>query len=566
MVSPLPLNILLLTTSFNGLSQRIFTELREQGHHLAVELDIHDQVTTEAIDLFHPDLVIAPLLNRAIPETIWRRLPCLILHPGPPGDRGPAALDWAILDHHEQWGVTLLEANDELDGGDIWGSRHFSLRLASKASLYRHEVTTAAVEVILESVERFRRGTHRPHPQQRTTTDSLLPLRPAPSPRQRTIDWQRDSREQILRTIHSADSRPGVTDTLFDRTFKLYDAHPESRRFDDPPGSIVGHNGSAICRVCGDGHGLWIGHLLETNGPHPFKLPATQLLATECRSLPRLEGDYHEIRYHQQQGVGILYFSFYNGAMSTARCRDLLQALRAAKAERPGVLLLVGGPDFWSNGMDLNTIEAASSPADASQENIEALDDLALEIIDSPDHWVISLLRGNAAAGGLFLARAADQVWARQGVVLNPHYKEMGNLHGSEYWSYLLPRYCGEENSARISRTCLPMGVAEAIRLGLVDRALDVIASEIVAHAIEQAQPLTQPRKLAQRLRQKRQRRARDEAERPLQSYRQQELEAMRINFYGFDPSYHIARYNFVHKVPKSRTPLVLATHRRKGG
>ncbi len=60
----------------------------------------------------------------------------------------------------------------------------------------------------------------------------------------------------------------------------------------------------------------------------------------------------------------------------------------------------------------------------------------------------------------------------------------------------------------------------------------------------------------------KRERRRRDEIDRPLARYRDDELERMRSNFYGFDPSYHVARYNFVHKVPKSRTPLTLAAHR----
>jgi hypothetical protein len=36
---------------------------------------------------------------------------------------------------------------------------------------------------------------------------------------------------------------------------------------------------------------------------------------------------------------------------------------------------------------------------------------------------VIAGLRGNAGAGGAMLALAADRVYARQGVVLNPHYK-----------------------------------------------------------------------------------------------------------------------------------------------
>ena len=37
----------------------------------------------------------------------------------------------------------------------------------------------------------------------------------------------------------------------------------------------------------------------------------------------------------------------------------------------------------------------------------------------------------------------------------------------------------------------------------------------------------------------------------------------MRLNFYGFDPSYHIARYRFVHRTPHAWTPLYLAGHRR---
>ena len=40
-------------------------------------------------------------------------------------------------------------------------------------------------------------------------------------------------------------------------------------------------------------------------------------------------------------------------------------------------------------------------------------------------------------------ALAADHVSAREDVVLNPYYQHMGGLHGSEYWTYLLPRRVG---------------------------------------------------------------------------------------------------------------------------
>jgi putative two-component system hydrogenase maturation factor HypX/HoxX len=36
----------------------------------------------------------------------------------------------------------------------------------------------------------------------------------------------------------------------------------------------------------------------------------------------------------------------------------------------------------------------------------------------------------------------------------------------------------------------------------------------------------------------------------------------MRLAFYGFDPSYHVARGRFITREPIARTPLHLAWHR----
>ena len=46
--------------------------------------------------------------------------------------------------------------------------------------------------------------------------------------------------------------------------------------------------------------------------------------------------------------------------MSTAQCERLSAAVRNALARPPRVLLLLGGPDYWSNGIHLHTIEAAA--------------------------------------------------------------------------------------------------------------------------------------------------------------------------------------------------------------
>ncbi len=561
------MRILLLVHAFNSLSQRLFVELREAGHLVSVEFDVNDSVTAEAVALFRPDLVLAPFLKRAIPEGVWRHHLCLVVHPGIPGDRGPSALDWAVLEGEREWGVTVLQATAEMDAGPVWASESFPMRDASKGSLYRHEVTEAAVVAVRRALRRLREPGFRPRPQDRT--DPAFPGRTRPLLRQadRAIDWSRDDTAKVLRRIRSGDGVPGVRDRLDRRDLYLYDAHPEGR-LRGAPGTLLARCNGAICRATVDG-AVWIGHLRDPAADPAIKLPACQVLGQAAERLPEVEADadggYRDIWYREAGAVGYLHFPFYNGAMGTEQCRRLLAAYRAACRRPTRVIVLLGGPDFWSNGMHLNLIEASDSPADASWENINAIDDLAREIIDTGSHLTVAALRGNAGAGGVFLARAADQVWARPGVILNPHYKDMGNLYGSEYWTYLLPRCAGGENAARIVQGRLPMGAAEACRLGLVDAVLEGDGDAFLARVERRAARLAGADDFAERLAHKRTARAADEAQRPLQSYRDAELERMRLNFYGFDPSYHVARYNFVCKVPKSRTPATIALHRRGG-
>ena len=553
------MRILILCHAFNSLAQRLHVELAERGHTLSLEFDINDSVTREAVGLFGPDVVLAPFLKRAIPEDVWRRVPCLIVHPGPLGDRGPSALDWAVLEGAERWGVTLLQANAEMDAGDVWRSIPFDTREAAKASLYRQEVTEAAVEAVLDALERLEAG-GKPTPSDPADPAAFGRPRSAMTQADRAIDWSADDTATVLRKIRSGDGVPGVRDRIGGLDVNLFDAQPETA-LRGIPGALIARCEGAVCRATLDG-AVWIGHLKARDAEPSLKLPATQVLGEAAAALPEASG-YRDLWYEEEDGVGWLHFPFYNGAMSARQCERLLAAYNAACRRDVRVIVLAGGEDFWSNGIHLNVIEAAHSPADESWRTINAIDDLARAILTTGDKLTVAALSGNAGAGGVFLALAADRVWARSGVVLNPHYKGMGNLYGSEYWTYVLPRRAGEEHARAVTEARLPMGTAQAQRLGLVDEAFGRRVADFRAEVRNRARALAADPALALLLEDKRRRRAADEAAKPLDAYRAEELERMRLNFYGFDPSYHVARYNFVLKVPKSRTPLYLARHRR---
>ncbi|GGJ26725.1 hydrogenase maturation protein [Streptomyces brasiliensis] len=550
------MHILLVASAFNSLTQRVHAELRERGHAVAVELALPGRSLTEAVRRHDPELVIAPMLKTAIPREVWSARPCFVVHPGPLGDRGPSSLDWAIQAGAEDWGVTVFQADAEMDAGDVWASVRCPVPPVSKSDLYRGEIADAALAAVLRSVERFSAGTFAPVPQRAART------RPYLDQSVRRIDWFTDTTETVVRKLRAADTQPGVRDVLCGEQWYLHGGHPE-HGLHGAPGTLLATRTGAICRATSDG-AVWIPELRRPRrpgGPPTFKLPAVTALGDRLPPVPDLAAPptasartWADIRYTEEGAVGFLSFAFSGGAMSTSQCRRLLDAYREACARPTTVLVLGGQRDFFSNGIHLGVIEAAPDPAAESWANINAVDDLVEAVLTTTDRLVVAAVGGNAAAGGVMLALAADEVWCRAGAVLNPHYRLMG-LYGSEYWTYTLPRRVGVATAERLMGEALPVSAASALRLGMVDRVLDCgtgdFAGEVGGLAARMAAlPGSRSRLVAKKAELEAQ-----EALEPLSAFRERELARMRRIFDDPYAPYHELRHAFVTKQRPTDTP-----------
>jgi putative two-component system hydrogenase maturation factor HypX/HoxX len=553
---------LLLVSAHNSLSQRAWIALSERGHDVVVEVVDSASAMEEAVRAHAPKLIVCPFLKTLIPESIWRRHCCLIVHPGPVGDRGPSSLDWAIELEKPDWGVTVLEANGEFDAGRVWATRQFEMRAADKGSLYRHEVRRAAIDALVEAIDRLSgaRTVARPLSEPSAAGRPVLTVM---TQQVRAIDWSSDSTDRVIRKIRAGDGHPGVLDSVEDEQFHLFGVHPE-RSLRGHPGKLIAQRDGAVCRATVDG-AVWITHLKrrETLRERFLKLPATKALALAgcypevpevpvgmCQK-PPADLTWREISYRERAGVGYLSFEFYNGAMSTEQCRRLRDAYLCARSRRQTrVIMLLGGSEYFSNGIHLNMIEAAEDSAGESWRNLCAIDDLVREIIETDSHMVISALCGDVAAGGVPLALAADYVVAREDIVLNPYYQHMGGLYGSEYWTYLIPRRVGRTVAGRLTAAPFsPVGTAEAVRIGLLDASFGANLRDFLAGAARLAERVANDGLYRARLADKRRRRAQDERVKPLQAYRAEELARCDECFFGADTSYHEARRRFVYKL-----------------
>lgn len=553
------MRILLVASAFNSLAQRVQVELADRGHQPAFVLAagepaVRDEALREAVRTHRPELLLAPMLKSAVPQDVWSALPCLIVHPGPVGDRGPSSLDWALHEGADRWGVTVLQATGEMDAGDVWAGAGCDLPPAGKSDLYRNEVSDAAVGAVLLAVDRVASGTYRPVPQPREAVVS----RPYFRQELRRIDWAADPTATVLRKLRAADSQPGVLDRLLGEEWYLHGGHPEGA-LTGAPGALLASRAGAVCRATVDG-AVWIPELRarrRPGGAAGVKLPATLALAGRLTGLPEVPAppggparEWKDISYREEGQTGFLSFAFPGGAMSTSHCERLLAAYRDACSRPTSVLVLGGGRDFFSNGIHLRVIEAAADPAAESWANITAMDDLVEAVLTTTDRLVVAALGGNAAAGGVMLALAADEVWCRAGAVLNPHYRLMG-LYGSEFWTYSLPRRVGAAAARRLVEGAQPVSAAAAVRLGLADRLVEAAPQEFGNAVARQAVRLASGAGTRERIARKKALRERDEAVRPLAAYREGELERMRRTFHDPAAPYHALRRAFVRGQPR---------------
>ena len=542
------MKILLLVSAFNSLTQRVYCFLKQSGHVVSVQFFTDDKSMENAVKKFKPEIIFSPYLIKKVPKSIWQKIPVIVIHPGPLGDRGASSLDWAVFKNEHTWGVTALQANDEMDAGDIWATKNFYMRKSSKASHYTKEVSDIALSLVEEVLVKFSSGNFTANPQ-----INLNDIHSSLTQKSRYIDWNKDKVVHIIRKINSSDSHPGVLDEILGVDCYLYGVHYEAILKGNPK-EILAKRDGAICLGCVDG-AVWISHLKE---PNRFKLPATYVLKEKLKGVnelriplyvePNLE-TFKEITFEKQGRIGYLGFDFYNGAMSSQQCIRLKYAVETL-SEEVEILVLKGGENFFSNGIHLTILEDSKKQGEDGWSNINAMNNLIKAILFC-DKVTVASFSTNAGAGGVFLGLACDFVVARESIVLNPHYKTMG-LSGSEYHTFSLPKRVGHSLANKILDDALPIGTKKAKEINLVDEVLPnkeyenhlkKFCGELLSNEDEYYDFID---KKSDRL---------EREEKIIHNCKENELKKMHPEFWDITSEFHKLRADFVYKVCPIKTP-----------
>jgi len=539
------MKLLLLVTTFNSQTQAVYTRLQDKGHEVVVCFAISEIQMLEEIEAFNPEMILCPFLKTYLPPSIYENYPTYIFHPGPRGDRGPHALEYALQSHTKQWGLVVLRANSEYDGGDIYAEVDFKVRDTYKASLYRQEIVQASLEaldILFENIEN-----------DKSTPQLMNPIHEQFTQARRSIDWSVDDTQTIIDKIHLSDSLPGVLDEILGVPCYLYGVHREEKLGSDAsvsPKTILAKRDGAICLKTLDG-AVWITHLKEIRG---FKLPATYVLKEKLQGIKeerlplifdKSYETFYEVSMQKRDNVAYLFFGFHNGAMSTAQCIRLKYAVEYLKTQCE-VLVLIGGMDFFSNGIHLNILEDSAKQGEDGWANINAMNDLVSAILYADEVVTIASFRRNAGAGGVFMGLACDYAVGKEGVVLNPHYKTLG-LSGSEYHTYTLPKRVGKEMSEKLLNDCLPLSVSRAKSIGMLDEVFPHDTYNEDLHTFAKSKHsdefIWDKQDYLEKNRDK------------IEALKEKELSTMHPEFWSEESSFHELRREFVYKLCPRKTP-----------
>jgi enoyl-CoA hydratase/carnithine racemase len=495
----------------------------------------------------------------------------------------------------------------------------------TKSSLYRGAVTRAALAACFIAIERIQLAAKeatraesdniddwsRINPRletkaeyktaSATTGEPFLGGHTTPLPllkaSQRNFDVNRHCALMISRLIRASDPQPGCLTKMFTPNLYIYGGLIEDGQhvsaIDVEPGTIIGIRNDAVCFKTVDGKGIWITHgrrVKKSTDPTLWpKVPAMPLFTdvgiVNPKQLPQLlaplPSDFSRLDHPTFQEIFVEYddmesgnrvayitFNFYNGAMSTNQCRQMCAALRSildthTESSPLSAVVLLGGT-YFSNGIQLNVIEAAPDPAAESWANINAIDDVVLLILQdfaARGITTISALRGNAAAGGVALAACADYVIAGEDIVMNPAYRALG-LFGSEYHTVTYYGRVGQDMAQHLLRDMLPVSAQQAKKIGLVDIVLPGYGEDLDSAIHTHVSNLVSTHQTVGHWKQKL-----DLSPTALSTARTNELGEMSKDFWSpRSIRYHSRRSAFVRKVKASKTPLRFAQHRRKDG
>ena len=189
------------------------------------------------IERLQPDFIVVIAYGRIFPENLINlsRIATINIHASLlPKFRGPAPIQWAIINGEQETGVCSMLMEKELDVGDILLSTNEPIYPDDTTGTLHDRLALRGAEVLIDTLHAFAENRIQPKPQ----NHSLATYAPMLSKDDGLINWNK-SAESLFNFIRGVTPWPGAYTFFGDKRLKIFRSRPLAIEITEPPGTII---------------------------------------------------------------------------------------------------------------------------------------------------------------------------------------------------------------------------------------------------------------------------------------------------------------------------------------
>ncbi len=207
------------------------------GYNIAQPSAIKTDKFSNTLKKLQPDLLIVVAYGHILPENILAipKIGTVNIHASLlPKYRGPAPIQWSVINREQHTGVTSMLLDKGMDTGDILLSAKEKIMPDDTSQSLHDRLAVLGGEVLIKTIKGFETNSLSPIPQNNEEA-SYAPLLKKSDGR---IEWKLPAKK-IESFIRGMSPWPGAFTFFGDQRLKIFRAMPAVMEVENPPGTVI---------------------------------------------------------------------------------------------------------------------------------------------------------------------------------------------------------------------------------------------------------------------------------------------------------------------------------------
>ena len=243
---------------------------QEKGLPVFQPQNFKDPETVEALRSLRPTLIVVVAYGRILPQPVLDvpEKGCINMHASIlPELRGAGPIQWSILQHMKETGVTAMYLSAGMDEGDIIEIRRTPIDPMETGAELMERIGQIAAGLAVDTIAAIEAGTATRTPQDHARATYAPMLSKDMSP----IDWTQPVR-YVIDQVRGLIPWPVATAELGGTSFKIFRVEDIGKTTDRAPGAILALTKQGLEVACGQG-GVALVRELQAQGGKRMPAP-----------------------------------------------------------------------------------------------------------------------------------------------------------------------------------------------------------------------------------------------------------------------------------------------------